>query len=398
MVAVTGGKGGPRVRPTLLHLAVFVFFLVAVASVVVNLESLVALGQSALAVKKLALLASYIAFFAIVASTVRARELPAFSVLTVGLAVVAALGTIYEYRTRTNVFYTWSRDVLPASVDVSSPNSGFISGRASVLGPTHHPLAITAILAFAMSFAVVGAMSLRKHAHKILSAIAALIIMAGIVATARKTGAVAPALVLGVIVVYRPRALIGLIPAGAVGIPLMQVIAPGALANLRDQFLSDNFFQTYTTRARTEDYDAIVPDLLAHPFLGRGYGTYDPFEFRIIDNEYLLELLHGGLFGAAAYLAMVVAVFVVAHPVIRSDDSVLAPVALAAAGAAAAFGSASVLFDVMSFPQAPYLFFFSAGLAASAGAEHRVRAARARGRPPGAPHPGNGRGTPSAPT
>ena len=39
------------------------------------------------------------------------------------------------------------------------------------------------------------------------------------------------------------------------------------------------------------------PDVAAHPTFGRGYGSYDPHKYRIIDNQYIrkVEKVNGKL-------------------------------------------------------------------------------------------------------
>jgi len=54
----------------------------------------------------------------------------------------------------------------------------------------------------------------------------------------------------------------------------------------------------------------------------------------------------------------------VATPIVRSRDRERAPPALVVACAAMAFLTVSFLYDVMSFPHAPYIFLTYAGLLA----------------------------------
>jgi hypothetical protein len=75
---------------------VIAFTAVAVASVLLNIGRIELLGEGDLALKKLALLGSYACFFFVVSSSLRPGELRNFTVLFVGLACLAALGTIWE--------------------------------------------------------------------------------------------------------------------------------------------------------------------------------------------------------------------------------------------------------------------------------------------------------------
>ena len=62
------------------------------------------------------------------------------------------------------------------------------------------------------------------------------------------------------------------------------------------------------------------PDLAAHPLIGRGYGSYDQKQHRILDNQYLTLAIGVGLLGLIGYLAIFFTSFFSAHRVARSGD------------------------------------------------------------------------------
>ncbi|HSD80911.1 MAG TPA: hypothetical protein VLB47_09625, partial [Solirubrobacteraceae bacterium] len=179
----------------------------------------------------------------------------------------------------------------------------------------------------------------------------------------RKTSIVAPIAGIFVIVAYRPRvALRQLLPLGlALGV-VVHFTSPGALGSLVDQLNPTKFNSVLSTRDRTSDYDAIRPDVMTHLVFGRGYQSYDPFKYRILDNEYLSLVIGVGLVGVVAYLAIFAAMMTAAHPTIRGPDPRRAALALACSAAVGVVAVASALFDVLSFPHVPYLLFFIAAL------------------------------------
>jgi GT2 family glycosyltransferase len=365
-------------RPLLVHYALGLFVAVAVASVLLNLAVLVNLGEDELAVKKLSLLVSYVAFFGLVATTLRPGELRNFGVLLVGLACLTAIGTIYEYRTGTNVFYDWARDVFAPVAEVGFPPEDPKYGRPSTVGPGRTPLTVTTMMALVLPFAVVGIMTARSLWARLSYAVAAAVVLTGALATLRKTGVLAPAAALLVLLAYRPAQMIRLVPLALILALCIQAMAPGAAVKIKAQFAQGNLFQRNTTHGRTSDYAAVKPDLLTYPVLGRGYGTYDADRYRILDNAWLGMLLEVGAVGLLAFAAIFLAALVTTHPVIRGRDTARAPPALAAAAACAAFACAAALFDVLSFPQAPYLLFFALGVAVVAGSSRLAAATPAR--------------------
>ncbi len=64
---------------------------------------------------------------------------------------------------------------------------------------------------------------------------------------------------------------------------------------------------------------------------------------------------------------------------LRSDNPMRGPPALAAARELPAFGVAAALYDILSFPQAPYLFLFMAAICTCAASLELPASAPARG-------------------
>jgi hypothetical protein len=367
--AVGAALGGPKVverlRPRGWAAAGIIFILVAVASIAFNAGRITNLAEWSDAQKHLAVLFSFGAVFAIVALNLRAAELRAFSVLIVSLAVLTAMGTIYEKKSGYNVFYETAHTVLSpiASVDPAPTEiDSTTESRPTITGPTRHALSVTSLLGMALPFAVVLAAIAQDRRRRLLWGVAACLLIAGALITQRKSGAVVPAISLLVLFILRPRQLLRLAPFGIIALGVALVVTPGIFSTVRE--LGQTGSQDSTT-GRTSDYPAVVPDLLTRPILGRGFGTLDSErvdQYRIFDNEYLGEAFQVGALGLLAFLAVIATPLFIARPVIRSDDPVRGPPALAAAAACCAFGVAAALYDILTFPQAPYLFLFMAGM------------------------------------
>jgi O-antigen ligase len=356
-----------RLRPPGWAIGMIAFLFVAVASIAFNVERITNLGEWDDAQKHLAVLFSLAAVFAIVTLNLRASELRPFSVLIVVLAVITATGTIYEKKTGFNVFYETSSavfspiaDVAPSPTDVNPDPS--TTPRPTITGPTRHALSVTSILGMALPFAVVLAAMTPVRRRRILWGLAACVIIAGALITQRKSGAVVPAMALLVLFVLRPRQLLRLAPYGVVALAVALVLTPGIFSTVRE--LGQTKEQD-STAGRTSDYPAVMPDVLTRPILGRGFGTLDSERvdtYRIFDNEYLGQLFQVGALGLLAFIALIVTPLFVARSVLRSDDPVRGPPALAAGAACLAFGVACSLYDILTFPQAPYLFLFMAAM------------------------------------
>jgi hypothetical protein len=372
-MAVLGSSARPHLRLTRVHLAAVAFFAVCCIGVALDGAALANMDELTLVFKKLALLASYLVFFFVVASTLRAREVPRFAAMIVVLGSVVAVATVVEYRLHFNVFYELWGKLLPIvkPADLDAPDS---IGRLTVYGPTSQPLELAALLAMVLPFAVIGAIDSVGASEsmgagdsgtrrRLLYSLAIGLLLAGGVATSRKTSLVAPAGALVLLLAYRPRAVArSLLGFGVVLVVLVHFTSPGALGSVLNQLEPGHVNGVLTTTDRTARYDAVLPDIVRHLLFGRGFASYDPHKYRILDNEYLGLLITTGAIGVALYAAILVATMSIAHATIRGDDAERSSLALAALAAVGVVALASALFDVLSFPHVPYLLFFVAGM------------------------------------
>jgi hypothetical protein len=356
-----------RIRPRGWAAGVAAFLFVAIASIAINVDRITNLNEWEVAQKRMMVLLSLLAVFAIVALTLRVSELRPFAVLIVVLASITAAGTIYEQKTGYNVFYETATSVFSpvATVDAaptelsSDPD---IPGRPQITGPTRHGLSVASILGMALPFAVVLAAVAPTTRRRALWILAACLIVSGALVTQRKSGAVVPAFALLVLFVFRPRQLIRLAPYGIGALVLGLGLSGGSFSSI--QLLRSSGKQE-STLGRTSDYPAVVPDLLSNPVLGRGYGTLNSARsetYRIFDNEYLGQVYQVGAIGLIAFLGLILTPLLLVRGLLRSNDPVRGPPALAAAAGCLAFGVAAALYDILSFSQAPYLFLILSAL------------------------------------
>ncbi len=371
-----------RLRPKWWSVGIAAFVFVAVASIAVNVSTITNLGEWDVAEKKVAVLIGLAAVFLIASLTLRVAELRPLAVLIVVLATITALGTIYESRSGTNLFYETAKTVLapvaevePASTDV---NPEVDQGRPLITGPTRHPLSVTSLLGMSLPFAIVFAALAPTFRRRLLWFLAAGVIVTGAALTQRKSGLVIPACALLALLLIRPRQLLRLAPYGVAGLIVAVLAAPGMFSSIGELDREDS---RSSVEGRTSDYPAIVPDLLSNPILGRGFGTLDTLRqdtYRIFDNEYLGQVFQGGVLGLLAFLAFILVPVFVARSVLRSDNPLRGPPALAAGAACFAFGIASALYDILSFTAAPYLFCFMAAICICAASIERPATAAER--------------------
>jgi polysaccharide biosynthesis protein PslJ len=361
VLSLIGKNTVSRLRVSAVHWALLLFIIVAISSLVLNDTTIVRLNEMDLAIRKLALLFSYVLLFVIVASSVKPSEVRNLTIFMIVLASITATGALVEYRTGYNAFFQWTSHLFPV---VMPGELGAIDsiGRKSVVGPTIHPLAVAMMMSLVLPFALTGFLSSADRRRKLLYALATVLMIAAAFGTQRKTSVVAPAFGMIVLFAYRPRAVRRLLPILVGLLVVVHVAAPGALGGITDQLKPSNLLGVMSTKDRQSDYGAIKPDVIQHPLLGRGYESYDQKKYRILDNQYLTTIIGVGAIGVLSYLAMFGSILVLAHRLTRSDDPDRAPPAMAAAAAIASLVVGSALLDVFALPQLPYMIVFIGGL------------------------------------
>jgi hypothetical protein len=372
LALMVGGRLAPRLRVTGIHLAVAAFVTCAFVSVLSNASELNQTLELQASVKQLPLLLSYICVFVIASTAVRRNETQAFLSYTLGLAVLCALGVIFEYRFKQNLFYDWSDKVLPAIFKIGTADSAAFDdiGRRVVRGPALVPLETVAMLAMALPIALVRLMHREDMRGRLMYGVAACLLFAAAFATFRKSALLAPISVLLTIAYFRRSELLKLAPLGLVLVIVIPVIAPGAVGMTTAQF-DPSRLGVATVSDRASDYDAVRPDLWSHFLFGRGWGGYDHTANRILDSEMLRRLMEMGTIGLLSYVLMIASVVAACRPAIVNRDPTWASPALVSAAAAVSFGAASTLFDVMAFQHAVYVFLAMAGLGAATVAHYR---------------------------
>jgi hypothetical protein len=366
--------------------AAFVFLVLAVASLLLDVGRIINLDDLSLAVKRFGLLGSFLIVSWFTLTALRFEDLRGFSTYLLGLATVMAIGMLVERHTGYNAFYNWSAVLLKPIAHVAPsptnihPEIGS-DGRVTVVGPTLHGLAATTMLVVVMPFTLVRMFDATSRKSWVLYAFLFMLMIAAATATDRKTALLVPVAIVVYLACYRPRQVLRLLPIGLVVlVGLVHVVSPGALGTV---FTPTAGLESSSTTHRVGDFTDVAPDVLAHPLLGRGFGTIEPDQsnqFRINDDEYIDEIWEVGVIGLLAYLFMIVAPVITARRVIRARDPVIEPLVLATSAGCVAYLVVNALFDAMSFPQAPYMFFIVAALStiAAAGPAGNVQSARER--------------------
>lgn len=347
-------------RYGLVEAAMIVFFAAAVFSVAFNLHLLEVQGELDQTTKRFAVLIAFGAFFLLIVHLVRPSEVPMFIRFIVAIATVAAAGTILQYVTSFNIFY-WAMDKFSPPGTSVAPYRFILlpGGRPDITGPTRHGLAVSTMLAMILPFAVVGSVHATAPRERLLYRLAALVVFVGCLATLRRSGVILPFVSTSAVIFLGGRRMLPVVGAFLVLLVVAPIVAPGAVAQIRDQFSSNSVTARRSIGGRTSDYSATKPEIVQKALIGRGYGSYDANKYRFLDNQYLGLLISVGTIGTASYVGLIVIGALLALRLsIRQRRAGRDPsIALACFGSIVAYAVANALFDTLAFPQAPYAFF-----------------------------------------
>lgn len=371
LIALTAGPGArPRIRITRVHIALAVYVTCAMLSVVLDAHYLNHTGDLMLSIKKLPLLISYLSIFVLVASSVRRSEVPAFLRYSLVLAVLCGIEVFYEYHYKQDLFYTWTQSFLPHPFElVASTNTASITdslGRTWVEGPTEYGVELVAMMTMVLPVAIMGVIRAKSRLRQILYVLSIVVLVSAIFETQRKSALILPAAMILTLAYFRRRELLPLAPLGLVVAVMVAFLSPGVIHGVVSQFTASNSTHTATVDDRTADYDAVRPDVWSHILLGRGYGSYDPHTYRVLDSEILGPTVETGVLGLLAYLMIGVAVIMVSRKMALRDDPRLSLPALCGAVAGVCLLVASLLYDFLGFPHGTATFLYMAGLAVAA--------------------------------
>jgi O-antigen ligase len=178
------------------------------------------------------------------------------------------------------------------------------AGFFRVAGTATHYIEFSTVMAMAVPFAIHFARFATSKRARVAAAVVAVMMTAAIPMAISRTGVIA--LITAVVVMFvaawnwRTRYNVMLVGIAVVG--ALTVLKPGLLGTLKAMFTS--FDEDPSISGRTDDYTIVSHYFAQRPWLGRGPGTLIPDLYLILDNQWLLTLVTGGIIGVAAFAAL----------------------------------------------------------------------------------------------
>ncbi|PZF79915.1 O-antigen ligase family protein [Jiangella anatolica] len=236
------------------------------------------------------------------------------------------------------------------------------SGLRRVAGPMIHPIEYGVCLAAVFPLALVMAMSRRRKLDWLLLG---LIVFALPTAISRSTmvAIAVGALIIGMSWSWRRR-LIALAATPFILLGL-RLVLPGALGTIMALF--ENIGNDPSISGRTEDYAAADKFITESPWFGRGFATFTPELYRLLDNQYLGMLIEVGFVGLIALVALLVtALFLARGAALRCGATTPeGQLSIGLSAGVAVFAVSFGTFDGLGFAAAANALFLFIGLSAA---------------------------------
>jgi hypothetical protein len=142
---------------------------------------------------------------------------------------------------------------------------------------------------------------------------------------------------------------------------MMRLFVPGLVGTLLSLF--SNLSGDPSIQHRTEDYARADIQIVQHPWLGKGFGTYLPNKYGPLDNQYLGTLVETGIIGLAALAFVLIAGAYAAIQVRRvTRDPVLRDLAQALLASLSVIMVADATYDAFGFIMATGICFLLVGV------------------------------------
>lgn len=141
---------------------------------------------------------------------------------------------------------------------------------------------------------------------------------------------------------------------------VMRFLIPGLLGTLLGLF--EGFGSDPSIAGRTDDYAVVGAFISQSPFIGRGFGTFLPEDFIVLDNQYLGSMVETGALGVVTLLLVFVIGFGCARGIkIRGATSEMRDLGIALSACISVVMVGYVTFDGLAFPMVTGLLFLLLG-------------------------------------
>jgi O-antigen ligase len=292
--------------------------------------------------------------------------------ISLGGTLLAAIGIVQFF---TGIDIASAFDHLPGL----SPSGelSFIASRSlfrRVAGTAVHPIEFGVVLTLIFPIAVYRVFAVPKE-QRFWRVVSAGLIAEAVFMSVSRTGALG-LLVAGTVLAlgwsWRRRIYAFVLASLCAGATAL--VAPGLLGTIKSLFVNISTDPSYT--ARTHRYELVGSYVVHSPFIGRGFGTWFPPKYQILDNQYLVTVIESGVLGLVALAILFFAAVGAAQGARRGSDAATRDLGQALTACVAVAIASFATFDLLAFPMATGTVFLLLGCC---GALWRVKRSEALG-------------------
>jgi hypothetical protein len=223
------------------------------------------------------------------------------------------------------------------------------AGLVRVAGTAGHYIEFSVLMVIGLLLAVHYARFSATRRDRQVYAVLAILQAAVIPISLSRTGLLGlVTAILLLVLVWPLRTTFNVLAIGAMIALMIQAARPGLLSTLRALVLAGE--RDPSVRGRLEDYDFVTPFIRDRLWFGRGFGTWLPELYQLLDNQWLLTLVSTGVVGVAGLALLLGSGVAVAGRIRRfsrsTRDRDLATTLAVAVGVAAA---SAFTFDALWF-------------------------------------------------
>ena len=217
-----------------------------------------------------------------------------------GAAVFAAMGVLQWLTGLSPTSYVLVPGLTLQDVDINVERSDFTRVQSTALHPIEFGVVLAVTLPIALHFALVGRDGRRPSMWNWVPVFMILFAVPLAVSRASVLGVAVAGLVASVAWSWRVR--LNALFAAALILLAMRAAFPGVLGTLVSTFLF--FDEDPSIEGRTQDYPKALAYISERPWFGRGLGTFTPEQYFFLDNEYLGQILTGGVVAVLTMAAL----------------------------------------------------------------------------------------------
>jgi O-antigen ligase len=235
-------------------------------------------------------------------------------------------------------------------------------GAKRAVGTSGHPIEFAVLAAITVPLAIHFARFASNKTIRRLSAAAALLALLAMATGVSRSGVVALAAALLIYIwTFKVRELGVAVMTSTVALLIGFAAAPNAAAALWKTIT--NSAEDGSVLERVEDYAKVSQTFRAHPWFGLGLGRTSPTEYGYLDNQWLQQIVQGGVVGLAAMVVLAVGGIFGISAAMRTARTLRERDQAYMLGAMfVGILSSSFTFDLFAFQQSTVLMFILFGL------------------------------------